>query len=294
MTEQTAQAEQAEQPAQPSMEPDIAPPVAEPAAAAVPPPVRKDRRILRGVLRWTAAVAVFAAVGSATAYGVTGMDRTDVPGLATRTDGRWTYPELTAPPLPTGSPRPFARTNPAGTHYADLRKLVLPAPEGAEPDKRLRGKDGWLATDEFLKEYGDTSEQEELRQLFADYGLRHIAAHGWTTSDGTHTRVYLLHFDTAAVVDELRNSHLASYSEPAYAVRGTDLSFPDEKFPTEAVSDDLYYSVYVEPEPYGAEQVRQAYLGAGDVLAVVLQTRKGGAAAVPFQQTVALQSRLLG
>lgn len=140
---------------------------------------------------------------------------------------------------------------------------MLPAPEGAEPDKRLRGKDGWLATDEFLKEYGDTSEQDELRQLFVDYGLRHIAAHGWTTSDGTHTRVYLLHFDTAAVVDELRNSHLASYSEPAYAVRGTDLSFPDEKFPTEAVSDDLYYSVYVEPEPYGAEQVRQAYLAPG-------------------------------
>ncbi len=246
------------------------------------------------MLRWAAAVAVFAAVGSAAAYGVARMDRTDVPGLATRTDGRWTYPELTMPALPSGRPGPFARTNPAGTHYADLRELVLPAPEGAEADKSLRGKDGWLTTDAFLKEYGGTSEREELRQLFVDYGLRHIAARGWTTSDGTHTRVYLLHFDTAAVVDELRNSHLASYSEPAYAVRGTDVSFPDEEFPTKALSDDLDYSVYIEPEPYGAEQVRQAYLGAGDVLAVVLQTRKGGAAAVPFQQTVALQGRLLG
>lgn len=124
----TEQAEQAEQPAQPSMEPDIAPPVAEPAAAAVPPPVRKDRRILRGVLRWTAAVAVFAAVGSATAYGVTGMDRTDVPGLATRTDGRWTYPELTAPPLPTGSPRPFARTNPAAPTTRTCGSSCCPRP----------------------------------------------------------------------------------------------------------------------------------------------------------------------
>ncbi|OMI87812.1 hypothetical protein BSZ07_20370 [Streptomyces sp. M1013] len=284
MTEQTVQTTEAEQPA---------PPLAEP-AVAVPPPVRKDRRILRGVLRWTAAVAVFAAVGSATAYGVTRMERTDVPGLATRSDGRWAYPELTTPALPSGRPRPFAQTNPAGAHYADLRELVLPAPEGAEPDKALRGKDGWLATDEFLKEYRDASEHGELRQLFVDYGLRHIAARGWTTSDGTHTRIYLLQFDTAAVVDELRNSHLASYSEPAYVVRGTDLSFPDEEFPAKALSDDLDHSVYLEPEPYGAEQVRQAYLGAGDVLAVVLQTRKDGAAAVPFHQTVALQGRLLG
>ncbi|MFI8948010.1 hypothetical protein ACIGO6_16060 [Streptomyces sp. NPDC053750] len=291
MTEQTAQAEQ---PAQPPITPEDVPPVAEPAAAAAPPTVRKDRRVLRGVLRWTAAVAVFAAVGSATAYGVTRMERTDVPGLATRTDGRWAYPELTMPALPEGSPRPFAQSNPAGAHYADLRELVLPAPEGAKPDKALRGKDGWLATDELLKEYRDASEQGELRQLFVDYGLRHIAARGWTTSDGTHTRIYLLQFDTAAVVDELRNSHLASYSGPAYVVRGTDQSVPDEGFPAEALSDDLDYSVYVEPEPYGAEQARQAYLGAGDVLAVVLQSRKGGAAAVPFQQTVALQGRLLG
>ena len=36
-----------------------------------------------------------------------------------------------------------------------------------------------------------------------------------------------------------------------------------------------------------------AYLHAGDVLALVLQSHKGAAAAVPFQQTVALQSQLL-
>ncbi|MBZ6139229.1 hypothetical protein KVH22_35875 [Streptomyces olivaceus] len=290
MTEQTARPEQ---PVTPPV-PGAVPSVAEPPVAAEPPVGRKDHRVLRGLLRWAAAVAVFAAVGSATAYGITRMERTDVPGLATRTDGRWTYPELTMPALPTGSPRPFAQTNPAGAHYADLRHLVLPAPEGAEPDRALRGKDGWLATDEFLKEYRDTSEHGELRQLFVDFGLRHIAARGWTTSDGTHTRIYLLQFDTAAVVDDLRNRHLASYSGPAYAVRGTEGSVPDEKFPVQAVSDDLDLSVYEESEPYGAEQVRQAYLGAGDVLAVVLQSRKGVAAAVPFQQTVALQGRLLG
>ncbi|MFE1029311.1 hypothetical protein ACFW5I_33010 [Streptomyces sp. NPDC058818] len=55
----------------------------------------------------------------------------------------------------------------------------------------------------------------------------------------------------------------------------------------------LPVAAHTEPEPYGTEQVRQAYLGAGDVLAVVLQSRKGEAEAVPFQQTVALQALLL-
>ncbi|MFG2542405.1 hypothetical protein ACGFOM_08250 [Streptomyces sp. NPDC048594] len=284
MTEQTT----SPAPVLPPM-PDTPPPVPESLAA----PVKRDRRVLRAVLRWTAAVAVFAAVGSATAYGLTRVERTDVPGLATLTDGRWNYPALTAAPLPSGSPGPFAEENKAGAHYADPRDLLLPAPEGAEADKALRGKDGWLATDVYLKEYREEFDRDELRQILVDEGLRHIAARGWTTPDGTHTRIYLLHFDTAAVVDELQSLHIAPFTKAAYPVRGTDESVPDEDFPVKAQLDDLVYSVYTEPEPYGAEQVRQAYLGAGDVLAVVVQSRKGGAPAVPFQQTVALQSRLL-
>ncbi|CAL9506391.1 hypothetical protein [Streptomyces sp. enrichment culture] len=277
--------------------PEVPPAVRDPDGAAAPPAAsaaKRDRRVLRAVLRWTAAVAVFALVGSTTAYGVTRMERTDVPGLVTESDGRWTYPTLTAPPLPSGSPGPFDEANKAGAHYADLRALVLPAPEGARLDKALRGTEGWLATDTFLKEYRDAAEHDELRQTLVDHGLRHIAARGWTTEDGTHTRIYLLQFDTAAVVDELRDRHLTSYSNPAYAARDTEDTVPDEDFPTSAQVHELVYSVYVEPEPYGAEQVRQAYLGAGDVLAVVLQSREGGAEAVPFQQTVALQGRLLG
>ncbi|NUO44145.1 MAG: hypothetical protein HOV82_19180, partial [Streptomyces sp.] len=44
-----------------------------PDAPAVPPApaVKKDRRVLRAVLRWTAAVVVFAAAGAGTAYGIT-------------------------------------------------------------------------------------------------------------------------------------------------------------------------------------------------------------------------------
>ncbi|MFG3157466.1 hypothetical protein ACGF7W_36150 [Streptomyces sp. NPDC048219] len=276
--------------------PDTPPAVPDPAASPVPPvgaKKGKGRPGLRAVLRWTAAVAVFAAVGSATAYGITRMERTDVPGPATEPDGRWTFPVLTRPPLPSGSPAPFAETNKAGAHYADLRALLPPAPEGAETDNALRGEDGWLDTDVFLKEYRDEAERPELRQKLVDHGLRPIAARGWTTEDGTHTRIYLLHFDTAAVVDELRNRHLAPYAAPGHAVRGTEEVVADEGFPAQAEIGDLLDSLYVEPEPYGGEQVREAYLGAGDVLAVIVQSRAGGAAAVPFQQTVALQSRLL-
>ncbi|MGW0334558.1 hypothetical protein ACWD0J_22270 [Streptomyces sp. NPDC003011] len=261
-----------------------------PAPFAAPPP--RDRRVLRAVLRWTAAVVVFAAAGAGTAYGITRMERTDVPGLATESDGRWVYPELTKPPLPSGSPQPFADSNKAGAHHADLRALVLPAPEGATGDKALRGADGWLATKDFLAEY-EPEERDDLRQRLTDHGLRHIAARGWTTQDGTRTRVYLLRFDTAAVVDELYTG-LAAAAGPAHLPRGADSLAFDDQFPESARPDDVQRSVYVENKPYGGEQVRQAYLSAGDVLGVVVQSRKGAARAVPFQQTVVLQSQLLG
>ncbi len=261
-----------------------------PPSVAAPP---RNRRLLRAVLRWTAAVVVFAAVGAGTAYGITRMERTDVPGLATQSDGRWDYPELAKPPLPSGSPEPFAEVNKAGAHYADLRALLLPAPEGATEDKALRGTDGWLATKDFLAEYAP-EERDDFRQRLTEDGLRHIAARGWTTQDGTHTRVYLLHFDTATVVDELFSSGISPYDAPVHLLRGTESLTHDDDLTGIAMVDNVPRSVYAESRPYGAEQVRQAYLSAGDVLGVVIQSRKGAAKAVPFQQTVVLQSQLLG
>ncbi|MFF4363644.1 hypothetical protein [Streptomyces sp. NPDC001604] len=268
-------------------------PIEDPAPAPAPAPVKKNRRVLHAALRWTAAVVVFAAAGAGTAYGITAMKRTDVPGLATQSDGRWDYPTLVRPPLPSGSPGPFAEDNTAGTHYADLRALVLPAPEGAVQDQKLRGKDGWLATKDFLAEYPPGSARDDLRQEFVDDGLRHIAARGWTTPDGMRTRIYLLQFGTAEVVDDLF-SHEAPIDGPRHPLRGTDGLVFDTDFPAEAHDHDVDYSVYIEKRPRGAEQTRQGYLSAGDVLAVILQSRKGAAQAVPFRQTVALQSELLG
>ncbi|MFI6037818.1 hypothetical protein ACIBBD_27285 [Streptomyces sp. NPDC051315] len=259
----------------------------------VPSKPSKDRRVLRAVLRWTAAAVVFATVGTATAYGITRMERTDVPGLETVSDGRWEYPPLTRPPLPSGSPGPFADGNTAGAHHADLRALLLPAPLGATEDKALRGSDGWLAQKDFLAEYQERQDREEFGQKLVDAGLRHIAARGWTTKDGTHTRVYLLRFATAEVADRMR-ADIAPFDEAWYQVRGADASHLDADFPVKAGVEGVQRSAYVEDRPYGAEQVRHAYLQAGDVLALVVQTRKGAAPAVPFQQTVTLQSQLLG
>ncbi|MFK0151102.1 hypothetical protein ACIQVK_03340 [Streptomyces sp. NPDC090493] len=257
-------------------------------------PVKKDRRLLRATLRWVAAVAVFGVVGTGTAYGITRLDRTDVPGLATHSDGRWTYPVLVRPPLPSGSPGPNDDTrNPAGTHYADLRKLVLPAPEGATVDASLKGTDGWLPTKDFLAEFASADDRKELGQTFVDNGLRHVTARGWTTPDGTHTRIYLLQFDTAAVAEAILNGKLMSQAAPTYALRDGDQYELDGKFPDPARIEHVLLAPYTELKPYGARQARQAYLASGDTVGVIIQSRKGGMPAVPFEQTVTLQSELL-
>jgi hypothetical protein len=276
----------------PALPDPAVPDPAVPDPAPVSPP-KKDRRTLWAALRWTAAVAVFAAVGVSTAYGITRADRTDLPGLTTASDGRWDYPRLTRPPLPSGSPGPFDEGNGAGTHYADLRGLVLPAPKGATADKALRGTDGWLATKDFLAAYAEKDDREALGGLLADRALRHVAARGWTTPDGTHTRIYLLQFNTAAVADDLFVDELSGADSPPYALRGAGDSVFDEHWPDKAVLRDVHRSTFVEAKPYGAEQVRQAYLSAGDVVALITQSRKGSAKAVPFQQTVVLQGQLL-
>jgi hypothetical protein len=258
------------------------------------PRPRKDRRVLRAALRWTAAVVVFAAAGAGTAYGITQMKRTDVPGLATVSDGRWDYPRLVKPPVPAGSPGLFADDNPANTHFADLRALVLPAPWDAKADAALRGTDGWLATKDFVAQYASADDRREFAQKLTDDGLRHIAARGWTMPDGTRTRVYLLQFDTAAVADDLFSPGLVSYDSTVYALKGAPAAAYDDDFPDVARAENVSVSAYTEKKPFGSEQVRQAYLKAGDTLALVVQSRRGGAQAVPFEQTVALQSQLLG
>ncbi|MFG2574749.1 hypothetical protein [Streptomyces sp. NPDC048481] len=276
---------------------DTPPPPAAAAPGETPAPdaparAPKDRRALRAVLRWTAVVTVFAALGAGTAYGITRMERTDLPGLATASDGRWDYPELERAPLPSGSPSPFATENPGLVHYADLRALRVPAPEGATQDPALLGDDGWLAAKDFLPVFEKKDDRAHVGQELVDTGLRHIAARGWTTEDGTRTGVYLLRFPTDAMAARVY-AELTEFNGPVYPVRGAAETRFDDDFPVAADSRNVTRQAYDEVKPYGAQHVRQAYLHAGDVVALVVQSRRGVAAAVPFQQTVALQSRLL-
>ncbi|MGW0857467.1 hypothetical protein [Streptomyces sp. NPDC002690] len=256
------------------------------------PPVRprKPRRVLRAVARWTAAVLVFGAASTGTAYGIASMERTDVPGLSTESDGRWDYPALSLPALPPGKSHPFDFSNDAEIHYVDVRDLLLPAPAGAVPDKKLPG--GWVPTSQFLSEFAEDG-RAHLGQVIADSALRHITARGWTMPDGTSSRIYLLQFNSVAFATGLSDELTAPDEPLTVGVTGLEMDgeWPDDIFPR-----TIRVNSFVETKPYEKEHVRVAYAQAGDVLAMVVQSRGGGeeAAKVPFQQTVILQDQLLG
>ncbi|WP_406200942.1 hypothetical protein OH807_20615 [Kitasatospora sp. NBC_01560] len=88
---------------------------------------RRTRR-RRAAVRWSAAVLVCALAGTGAAVAVTTPERTDIPGLATERDGRYTFPALALPPLPSGKAVPRESKS---RHAADLRYLLLPAPKEA-------------------------------------------------------------------------------------------------------------------------------------------------------------------
>ncbi|WOX23543.1 hypothetical protein [Streptomyces solicathayae] len=296
-TEATVPA-QAESPeAAPAPNPAPAPEAApEPATVPVPvaevPAPKPPRRALRAALRWTAAVLVCGGLGAGTAMGITAMERTDVPGLATESDGRWDYPKLSLPALPAGVPRPFTDGNDGEVHHADLRALLLPAPAGAKPDPKLTG--GWVTTDQFFATYPKEA-LPGLKREVAETALRHVAARGWTAPDGTVTRVHLLRFNSVAFAEDFRDEALKTGVMGSMVLPTGVENWED----TEDLASEVkvpYVSAYGYDEtvPYGAEQTRWSVIQAGDTLGVVTLSRKGGVATVPFQQTVALQAQLLG
>ncbi|MFF9567719.1 hypothetical protein [Streptomyces sp. NPDC014685] len=260
-------------------------------AAPVPPGPKPPRRVLRAVARWTVAALVLGGLGAGTAFGITSMERTDVPGLATRSDGRWDYPRLSLPALPAGAPRPYSEGNVAEIHHADLRRLLLPAPAGATVDKKLDG--GWVKTEQYLSEYAK-DKRPGLTEILEDLAPRHVAARGWTMPDGTSTRIYLVRFNSTAFAQGLMDSITASGSEVPLA--GAPETVLDEDWSGGGKVPGTSSYVYDEAKPYGEAQVRQGYVVAGDTLALVVQSRKGreGTPSVPFHQALILQNQLLG
>ncbi|MFJ5549953.1 hypothetical protein [Streptomyces sp. NPDC093225] len=286
MTEQTVTEQTADGTEAPSAD------HADPADSAAPP---RDRRVLRAVLRGTAAVAVFGAVASGVAYGIAAQERTDVPGLATLEDGRWAYPRLGKPVLPAGAPLPFAADNKDGVHYAELGALLLPGPA------RSRAETGLKATAEQFLAAHAPGQRAELREELTDGGLRQVAVRGWSTPDGTRTRIYLLRFPSSGFVHANRrcglNMKLVGAEELELdsdwlQVKGSQPGFERDQGFGAGGNTPTY--VYREAAPVGAEVTRAACIEAGDVQALVTMTRKGAVPMVPFHQTVVLQDQLLG
>ncbi|WP_371665543.1 hypothetical protein OG508_18535 [Streptomyces sp. NBC_01108] len=277
----------AEAPVPQTPEPPLSPPSPFPSLPPKPP-----RRVLRAVARWTAAVLVCGGFGAGAAAGITSMERTDVPGLATESDGRWDYPELSLPALPAGSPRPYSDGNVAEIHHADLRSLLLPAPAGATVDKKLDG--GWVSTEQYLSEYVK-GKRSDITQTLKDFAPRHVAARGWTMPDGTSTRIYLVRFNSTAFAQGFMDS-IVGRSGSGVPLVGAPETVLDEGWSGYGKVNGTTSYVYDEAKPYGEAQVRHGYLVAGDTLALVVQARRGreGTESVPFHQTLILQNQLLG
>lgn len=292
MSEQTVTPGATGTPAMPEAPPPVnvfAPPVLPPEAPDASP--KPPRRVLRAVARWTAAALAFGVLGTGTAFGIASLERTDVPGLATEDDGRWDYPELSLPALPAGSPRPFGAGNPAEIHHADLRDLLLPAPVGAVPDKKLPG--GWISTETFLDAYRQ-QDRQSVAQLLKDAPPRHIAARGWTMPDGTASRIYLVRFNSTAFASGMLDD-LNVGSSAGTPLDRTDTTEIDGSWSSQNDFENTSSFVFAEQAPFGAEHVRQAYTLAGDTLALVVHERSGKRETdrIPFQQTLILQNQLL-
>ncbi|MFE6751132.1 hypothetical protein ACFVGM_35165 [Kitasatospora purpeofusca] len=270
------------------------------------PAARRTRR-RKALLRWGAAAVVCALAGTGSALAVTARERTDVPGLATKSDGRYVFPPLTLPPLPSGSAVPKENKS---RHAADLRRLLLPAPREAvgslaptalpslapTPTPTGGASPSASGTAPALADrldcttlLADEKDPAKLRALLVQYACRAATAREWTASDGTRTRIRLMAFGSSKeawpVFVELRDNGNPKDIDGLRSVTPPDW--------------DMLYGVnfVVRETPPGTPGTRPAarvaYLSAGDIVAVITMTDPGGVSAAAFQQVVTFQSALL-
>ncbi|MEY9839609.1 hypothetical protein [Streptacidiphilus sp. EB103A] len=256
---------------------------------AVPPellPSRRDRTWLRTALRWTTAAVVCAAVGTGAALGVAAPRRTDLPGLKTPADGRYVFPALKLPALPSGSvgPQEVATGSGQQLHVADLRQLLLPAPVDAKRDPAYPGATGWYPVADFSKKF---TSSDSMQSRFQDYGLRHVAATAWTGSDGTRTEVYLLEFRSPG-------NAIASFDADKGSIRprGQAALAPDDNF---TLPEGLIAvtSVAENADASLRPATRIVCLQYGEIEAVLVLTGPQPISPVVEQQEADLQSELL-
>ncbi|MGW7586595.1 hypothetical protein ACWGKU_04520 [Kitasatospora sp. NPDC054768] len=285
---------------------------------------REARRALRrkAAVRWGGAALVFVLAGTGTALAVTAPERTDLPGLATASDGRYTFAPLTLPPLPAGKNAPDDKGK--SLHHADLRHLLLPAPEeaggsltppvfpapgaGAIPSGAPTasgsptaspapsaaagapaagsGFGQWVPCDALAE---DQQDPVKVRVLLLEDACRAATVREWTASDGTRTQIRLLRFGSVRESWEAF-ADLRSKGRPKAAA--DTRSTPHDDWDTlDGMSLTTVESTAAGSK--GAPTARVAYLSAADVLAVVTMTNPAGVPTAPFRQVVTLQADLL-
>jgi hypothetical protein len=237
------------------------------------PPAKPKRRV---PWRWLGALVTAGAVGVGCAFAVMAPQRTDLPGLKTPSDGRYTFAALSLPTLAPGQAAPGDPSNLGGQHLADIRKLLLPAPQGAVSDHALTLADGWLPLADSLKLTWSPSAQVD----FGHYGWRHTAAESWKTTDGAETKIYLLQFDSAA------NAALA---QPTLEdMTGEPDGATTSSFNLSAAQSLDYYRSVKGPTTtwYGIALIH-------DTVLEIVYTEPTPVGFAPFQQEFSLQAQLL-
>lgn len=307
--------------------PPLLPPVGPEELAA-----RRTRR-RNAALRWGAAALVCALAGTGAAVAVTTPERTDIPGLATRSDGRYTFPALVLPPLPSGKAVPKESKS---RHAADLRYLLLPAPKEAggssgpvvfpTPTRLPTGSPTTASTT------APTASGSPTASASASTGPSVSPSPG-ATSTGAPTAEWVACDAMAAEQKEpaalrsllLRDVCRAATVREWTASDGTRTQIRLLRFGSSVEAWDVFAELRANGEPKDLPGLKPgsvqgwdsvdgvdlatrespalaadgrstgclAYLGAGDVIGVVTMTNARGVPAAAFRQVVTLQSDLL-
>ncbi|WP_045305041.1 hypothetical protein [Saccharothrix sp. ST-888] len=299
---------------------------AEPTTDPAAEDVRKPRRTT--ALRWGAAALLLLLSGTATAVAVTAQPRTDMPGLRTASDGRYAFPPLTLPPLPSGRPAPGA--DPANRrHYADLRLLLLPVPKGASDASGASASASTTPSADTTSsasaspsasasasapatsapasvsaagtmpaagaawakcsDYADRFKSPATRTaLLNENACRAATQRVWTAPDGTRTEIWLLSFGSEAEAGAFYRDLGTEQLKDVPAL--TDVHLPIDVGPgSRARLMSAGKTAGGAKDPVG----RVAGLVNGDVFASVAMTNPRGVPVSAFQQVTILQANML-
>ncbi|MER8183405.1 hypothetical protein [Kitasatospora sp. NPDC094015] len=275
------------------------------------------------LLRWGGAALILVLTATATAVAVTLPDRTSLPGLRTPNDGRYAFPQLTLPPLPSGKAEP-AKAD-LHRHFADLRQLLLPAPAGArleEPAPAAAGSAApsastspsaspapsgtpgatatatatgspatgavpagtWAECNDYAA--GDKNAPKVTAALL-ESACRAATKRVWTGPDGTRTEIWLLRFGSNTEANRFYERS-STKTEPTATgpLKRSDLVFA-------SMGGVASQARAGEQKANGRPVAEAADLAAGDVVVRIVMTNPAGVPEQAFRQVAVLQADLL-